>query len=688
MITGKFNKDVLYNTKFTHTEEFSPAAKHKEKYGHYTNAPFKSKAYVEYWVEQKRRCLEGYVNPTTGVRITGYHYFFLNFKQLEKVEDTGGVASEKPWGFPNFWAVHYHFFHAVEQAEKEGKHLCLLKPRGTGFSEIFSSMGARDYTLRKSSKSMYFTSHKDYLIKDGILTKAWENLEFLNKESERGFRHLRHVKNQDLHKRASKVDGNGDEHRTGGEIIGRVIDNPNKVRGARGYKIYYEEGGSFPKVDAAWNMCRPLVEQGGITTGMMILWGTGGEEGPGIAGLEDIFLHPEPYNCLEFENCWDEGREGTSCGFFFPVEACMDKYMDKDGNPDFQGGKQHHIEERKKIRKKSPQKEDSYVAEYPFTPSEALMRLSSNIFPVAELQRQLNRVRSNKSIQGFLKHGQVITTEKGVKFIIDPKASPIKRYPHQESDILDGCVTMVETPHKDQTGQVPINLYQVVVDPFYAEEAEDTTSLGAVYVYKRMNAISPTEDDMIIAWYVGRPRLLSKFYRQIFDLAEFYNASIQSEIAGGGQGIVSYARENHLLHRIEKEPEMIHNREIASKVTNRGYFMNMNKDRKRLGLKYVADWLLEKRSYIDENENEEAGYILNLHKIYDEGLLEELIKFDEERNFDRVSAMIILVYMIKEKVAIQIQEAKDRSDFWNRQLHTDYNTHDPTWLTPNELNEI
>ena len=82
---------------------------------------------------------------------------------------------------------------------------------------------------------------------------------------------LRQKKTADFHKRASEVTGAGDEVWKGGEIFGRVIDNPNKVRGARGHKIYFEEGGSFPKVDKAWTICRPLVEQGGVATGVMIL---------------------------------------------------------------------------------------------------------------------------------------------------------------------------------------------------------------------------------------------------------------------------------------------------------------------------------------------------------------------------------------------------------------------------------
>jgi hypothetical protein len=162
---GSFNLDTLLHTKFTDTELFSEAANHKRKYGYYCDAPFKSKKYVDYWQEQKDRCLNGFTNPKTGVKITGYHYFFLNFKKLQILTDTSKdtIESDRMEDFPRFWAIHFHFLWAVEEAKRAGKHLCLLKPRGTGFSELFSSMGARDYTLKEKWRSFYFVSNEGFL---------------------------------------------------------------------------------------------------------------------------------------------------------------------------------------------------------------------------------------------------------------------------------------------------------------------------------------------------------------------------------------------------------------------------------------------------------------------------------------------------------------------------------------------
>ena len=688
-VKGTFNKEVLYNTKFTHTEVFSAPAIHKKKYGYYTNFTFGSKEYREYWLEQGRRCLNGYKNPVTGIWVTGYHYFFLNFKQLEIVDDPYAPVSSKSTDFPRFWAIHWHWFMAIQEAEENGKHLCLLKPRGTGFSELFSSMGARDFILRKRKKSFYFAAHKDYLLGEGIIQKVWDNLEYLNQNTERGFKRLKQKKNTDFHKRASEVTGRGDEVWKGGEVFARIIDNPNKARGARGYKIYYEEGGSFPKVDKAWNICRPLVEQGGVATGTMILWGTGGEQGPGIAGLEDIFRHPKAYNCLEFDNCWEEDQGGKNHGFFFPVEACMDRFMDKDGNPDFEMGREYHLMERATIREEKPAKEDAYIAEYCMTPTEALLRTASNHFPIAELQRQRLRVVNNKGIQGFLKYGDVVRDGGTGKFKFQIAANGRKRviqeYPHDQSENLDGCTVMIESPYTDQLGHVPSDMYYVIVDPFYKDESQDRTSLGAAYVYKADNPFSSSEGDILVAWYVGRPRTTDKFHKIVFDLARFYGATVQSEIAGGGKGLYDYAKINKLLHLCELEPNLMFNKSVDVKESSKSYFMNMTTERVTQALTYLADWLLQERS-ITSTDSGKTITVLNLNKIYDVGLLDELIKFNDDGNFDRISALRLLPFMIKEKAEVEIQKhSKKRKEYWNRTFHSGVTNNEGNSLPMEEM---
>ena len=103
---------------------------------------------------------------------------------------------------------------------------------------------------------------------------------------------------------------------------------------------------------------------------------------------------------------------------------------------------------------------------------------------------------------------------------------------------------------------------------------------------------------MIVAWYVARPNTTQEFNRNLFLLARYYNAKIQSEIAGGGKGIIDYARVHKLLHLCELEPDILVNNEKGTKA-NKAYFINMPKDTVALALTYLADWLKEERSVTD-----------------------------------------------------------------------------------------
>jgi len=66
---------------FINSHLFEEQARHFMKHGSYTNAPKGTFAYREFWNEQTRRCKEGY--SVGGIRLTGEHYFYLNFSQIK-----------------------------------------------------------------------------------------------------------------------------------------------------------------------------------------------------------------------------------------------------------------------------------------------------------------------------------------------------------------------------------------------------------------------------------------------------------------------------------------------------------------------------------------------------------------------------------------------------------------------------
>ena len=171
---------VDFDKKIYNTDKFRSAAIFFQEHGCYTLAPRGTTDYIQYWDRETDRCLNGYKAPD-GDSITGYHYFYLNYSPIMKLEeveytDRDGnkrTRRERVLAFPSFWDYDYYYFNAIEQAEDEGKHMATLKCRQRGYSFKGASMLVRNYELIPGSKNFAVASEQKFLVGDGLLTKAW-----------------------------------------------------------------------------------------------------------------------------------------------------------------------------------------------------------------------------------------------------------------------------------------------------------------------------------------------------------------------------------------------------------------------------------------------------------------------------------------------------------------------------------
>lgn len=131
---------------------FTEAAQTYDSTGKYTEYPQGSKPYADYWNEQYRRCREGY--EVNGYRITGDHYFFINFYRMQTIVEGRVAGKGRNESFPSFFAKQYEFFHYVEMAEILHKDIALLKARGLGLSECVASLLVRPYTTNRGYKCL------------------------------------------------------------------------------------------------------------------------------------------------------------------------------------------------------------------------------------------------------------------------------------------------------------------------------------------------------------------------------------------------------------------------------------------------------------------------------------------------------------------------------------------------------
>ena len=259
---------IDFNKKIKNSNKFRQPALEFIKTGKYCQYPAGCTEYYTYWDEQKDRCINGYT-AEDGDYITGYNYFYINFCPMQRIVNTitklpngeTKIKRDSVVTFPDFYDYDYFYFQAVQEAENKGKHICLLKSRRKGYSYKGGAMACRNYYLIPNSKTYIYASNKQYLTEDGILTKAWDYMDFIDKNTAWG---KKRSVNSTMRKRAGfwTKDEFGNEVEMGykSEIIGVTLkDNPDVVRGKRAKLILFEEGGSFSELGAAWQIARPSV---------------------------------------------------------------------------------------------------------------------------------------------------------------------------------------------------------------------------------------------------------------------------------------------------------------------------------------------------------------------------------------------------------------------------------------------
>lgn len=654
---------IDFNQRLHDTDKFRQAAIFFQQHGCYTLAPRGTTDYNKYWEQETDRCLNGYTAPD-GEGITGYNYFYLNYspimrlKEEEYTDREGNLRKRRQriLEFPSFWDYDYYYFCAIEQAELEGKHMAVLKCRQRGYSFKGGSMLVRNYMLIPGSKNFAIASEQKFLIGDGLLTKAWQIMDFLDK-------HTAWAKQRLVSTRMERTSGYkitdefGKQTEQGylSSITGITLKNdPERVRGTRAKLVLWEEGGKFPSLLDAWRIEQPSVEtDDGKAFGLMIAFGTGGTEGASFEGLKELFYKPKSYNVLSFPNIWDEGRESTECAFFVPAYSNLESfdddgnqvYMDKDGNSYKEKAIENLIDQRNKVKDggASQQSIDRFISERPIRPAEAVLELGKNIFPRKLLMDQLTRIRTNKKLQS-MKHivdlewdgnGQVKATEK--------PSGDITNYPLKKGDKPHGSVVIWEYPVKDP----PLGLYIGGCDP-YDHDDSFTNSLGSTFIFKRVRA-GEAWTDVIVAEYSGRPDTAEEYYENVRKLLTFYNARLLFE--NERKGIYPYFTNKHCDYLLADQPDKIISEVFKDSKVQRRKGCHMTKQIRAYGEGLILEWLLDEF---------EEGHP-NVERVYSEPLIEELIENDGVRNVDRVIALCMVMIYREELYQVKVSSAKEQN---------------------------
>lgn len=573
---------------FVNTELFSPVVKEG-----ITRAHPMSYEYREWWVEQKRRCMEGYT--VGGVYIPGDFYWYLNFW---KIRGTDKKTGRKTLISPRFYDMDHEYFMAIEQARNAGKHMCVVKARQKGFSEKHAALLGKEFTFFPHSQAIITAGEEKYSNATMRMT-----IRGLNSLKETEFYKRRSPDRLDYVQARYKVIENGVPHWRGihSEIYNITSkNNPQATIGKSPSLIVFEEAGKFPGLIDSFKYIEPALEAESKTTGFAIIVGTGGDMEKGAAELEQVFYNPEAYNMMAYSNEYEDDGGGSKVGYFVP--AWKYKITDNEGN----SLKKESLEqiEAKREKARTSKKADDFVntiTQDPIVPSEAFMRTGGNMFNQALLNQQFARIRTNKALTNLPDRGRLEWVKNdlgritGVKFIHDP----------------NGALLVIEPPETDENGETLENLYVAGTDSYDKDEANSSDSKGSCSIFKMFHSVNSTSN-MFAARYTDRPQTSEEFYENTAKLCMWYKAP--NLIEWSNILIFNWYKNNGFEGYLKERPMIAYANVKDSKVQNR-YGVDP-------GTK--QEWLVMYRDYIEDH----------CDVMYDADQIERAIKFRNEKGFN------------------------------------------------------
>lgn len=681
---GRIIVDLAHPHILEDMDYFRPVALHFQKYGTLTNLRPNANPNSEYgkWLrEEKRRIWEGYVRESDGEWVTGYMYWYMNYApMILNIIREGTKTADRVVDMPKTWEGVYLRFHYMDQARNGGmyndwlggNHGAELASRGKSKSYSMASVVAHNFILGENKKAYKDTTslvtayQKEYLTKDGILNKFLAIADFcsVNTQFPR-----RRIKNsiQEMTWRMGYIDTDlGVERGSKNQVIGvSSKDDESKLRGKRAVFIGVEEFGTFPRLVDLYNVLIPSVQEGDIVFGFMYLQGTAGDNESDFAGAAEIMYNPKGYNMYALPNVYDRSGKGRrEFVFFFPGYMNRGGCYNEDGVSDVVAALIEILMNRFRVKYNSsdPNTIVKTIAEVPITPAEAIVKTGTNMFPVADLTERLNQIDSNPREFDDVYVGELTISKDGNVEFKPTYAVPIRDYPLKDNK-AEGAIEILQMPAKNSDGKVFNNRYILSCDP-YDDDSSDTMSLGSIYVLDLWT-------DSHVAYYTGRPQYADEFYEIARRMCLFYNGRMNYE--NNKKGLFAYFSRRNCLYLLTDVLDFLKDKDMVKGQAygNKSKGTNATAPINAYGRMLLRNWLIKPVTVTQIIDGEEKEVLVpNLFTLKDRALIRELIDFNPEGNFDRISSHIMLMLLREDKLIM----------YQNNLKKAEENEKDPSYL--------
>lgn len=661
IIVDLVNPHILENMDY-----FRPSALYYKKHGVYTHLKPNSNPNSEYgkWIREERdRCWNGYVRESDGEWVTGYMYFYLNYCPiiLSKIRE-GTKQADRVFDFPEVWEGIYWRFHYLDQMRNGGlynnfsggNHGAELARRGASKSYSLGSIAAHNFILgenaiaNKKITTVITAYQKEYLTKDGTLNKFLAMADFCAEKTQFPRRRLKQSIQEMVWTMGYKDLETGVDKGTQNTVLGvSSKDDESKMRGKRAH-ILVDEFGTFARLIDAYNVWIPSVQEGDIVFAMIFMVGTAGDNESDFAGAQEIMYNPRGYNMYALPNVFDKLNQGKKdFVFFFPGYINRKGCYDKDGNSDVVKALVEILLNRYRVKYNStdPNTVIKTIAEIPITPAEAIVKTGVNMFPVTDLTERLGQIDNNPRFYDDVYVGDLNINHKGEVEFKPSHKNAIREFPHKDNKI-EGAIEIFQLPEINKKTNRPYeNRYIAGCDP-YDDDSSETMSLGSVFILDLWT-------DKVVAEYTGRPLFADDFYEICRRLCLFYNARMNYE--NNKKGLFAYFSKMNSLYLLTDVLEYLKDKQLIKDTGygNKSKGVNANSAINGYARNLLRSWLLKPTTIVQTIDGVEQEIdVPNLYMLRNRALIKELINYNQEGNFDRISAMGMLMLLREDRMIL------------------------------------
>lgn len=619
-------------------------------------SPFMKWLKTEYW-----RCWHGMVRPEDGEWVTGPLYFFMNYFPITQTKQGKNKRSGTRFvDFPEMWEGIYLRFHYWEQARfgglyndfEGGQHTAEIASRTKSKSYSAAAIALRDFLIgtdensRQKVRTLINAETDEYLMKDGIINKFIDGLTFLTEKSYFPSQLLKSSESDKTWISGYEVNGRkvGSENSLTGLPINGKAD---KLRGKRVGRQIFEEFGAFVNFITTYIVGLPNVEEGGVAFGQNHAFGTGGSKGTSFMGALEFINNPSGFNIYALPNVYDKNATGErKTLYYFPSYMNMKGYYNEDGVSDVVGAMFEELMKRYtlKYNASDPNLVSQRKAENSFTLKEAIMVQHGNQYNVNLLNERLNYLDQNPTIFENMLAGRMGIFANKVTFDASADVRPIHDFPHKDNK-LHGAVLIDKLPEKDSEGNVYRNRYIGGIDTYDDDESQ-TLSLISVWILDLFT-------DDIVAEYTGRMDFADDSYEQIRLLLMFYEAEANYE--ANKKGIYAYFSKMKSLYLLSDVLDFLKEKDMMSDGRgNKSKGTNATAPIKAYGRRALSDYLKSPVDIVDKNEDgeEEIITVQRYSTLKFRALIQELMAWNSDGNFDRHDAVIMLMLLREDKLRL------------------------------------